>query len=327
MRRRQFIVLLGGAAASLPLAARAQRRTMPAIGFLHPSSRTYYPPLVGAFRDGLKETGYVEGENVIIEYRWGEDDVGRLPVLAADLVHRQVAVLATIGHDAAFAAKAATSSIPVVFAVGADPVKLGLVSSLARPRGNLTGVNILTTELTAKRLELLRALLPGAMRVGLLIDPTNVVNAAIAVTDAEAAARSIGLKIRVLNASTPSEIDAAFVTIVSERLDAVFVDLIPFLTGRRSQLIDLSARYAVPAFYGWRQFPESGGLMSYGTSLPDAYRQAGICVARILKGEKPADLPVVQPTRFELVINLKTAKALGLHVPDGLLAAADEAIE
>jgi len=300
---------------------------MRVVGFLHPSSRTYYPQLVGAFRDGLKETGYVEGENVRIEYRWGDDDIGQLPALAADLIHRQVAILATIGNDAAFAAKAATSSIPVVFAVGADPVKLGLVSSLARPGGNLTGVNILTTELTAKRLELLRALLPGAMRVGLLVDPTNVMNASIAVTDAEAAARSIGLKIRVLNASTPTEIAAAFATIVSEQLDAVFVDLIPSFTARRSQLIDLSARSAVPAFYGWRQFPESGGLMSYGTSLPDAYRQAGIYVARILKGEKPADLPVVQPTRFELVINLKTAKTLGLLVPEGLLAAADEVIE
>ena len=300
---------------------------MRVVGFLHPSSRTYYPQLVGAFRDGLKETGYVEGENVRIEYRWGDDDIGQLPALAADLIHRQVAILATIGNDAAFAAKAATSSIPVVFAVGADPVKLGLVSSLARPGGNQTGVNILTTELTAKRLELLRALLPGAMRVGLLVDPTNVMNASIAVTDAEAAARSIGLKIRVLNASTPTEIAAAFATIVSEQLDAVFVDLIPSFTARRSQLIDLSARSAVPTFYGWRQFPESGGLMSYGTSLPDAYRQAGIYVARILKGEKPADLPVVQPTRFELVINLKTAKTLGLRVPEGLLAAADEVIE
>jgi putative tryptophan/tyrosine transport system substrate-binding protein len=300
---------------------------MPVVGFLHPSSRTYYPQLVGAFRDGLKETGYIEGENVTIEYRRGDDDIDRLHVLAADLVRRQVAVLATIGNDAVFAAKAVTSSIPVVFAVGADPVKLGLVSSLARPGGNLTGVNILTTELTAKRLELLRALLPGATRVGQLVDPTNAVNAAIAMTDAEVAAKSMGLTIRILNASTPSEIDAAFATIVSERLDAVFVDLIPSLTARRSQLIDLSARYAVPAFYGWRQFPVSGGLMSYGTSLPDAYRQAGIYVARILKGEKPGDMPVMQPTKFELVINLKTAKALGLTVPLTLQAAADEVIE
>jgi putative ABC transport system substrate-binding protein len=327
MRRREFIAIFGGAIATWPLAAHTQQRAMPVVGFLHPSSHTYNPQLVSAFREGLKETGYVEGQNVVIEYRWGDDQVDRLPTLAADLVRRQVAVLATVGHEPVFTAKAATSSIPVLFIAGADPVKLGLVSSLARPGGNLTGVNIITTELTAKRLELLRALMPGAVRIGLLVDPTNVVNTETAVRDAEEAARSIGLKIRVLNASTPSEIDAAFAIIVSERLDALFVDLIPFFSGQRIQLIDLSARYAVPAFYGWRQFPESGGLMSYGTSLADAYRQEGIYAGRILKGEKPADLPVVQPTKFEFVINLKTAKALGLHVPNGLLAVADEVIE
>ena len=327
MRRREFIAIFGGAIATWPLAAHTQQPAMPVVGFLHPSSHTYNPQLVSAFREGLKETGYVEGQNVVIEYRWGDDQVDRLPTLAADLVRRQVAVLATVGHEPVFAAKAATSSIPVLFIAGADPVKLGLVSSLARPGGNLTGVNIITTELTAKRLELLRALMPGAVRVGLLVDPTNVVNTETAVRDAEEAARSLGLKIRVLNASTPSEIDAAFAIIVSERLDALFVDLIPFFSGQRIQLIDLSARYAVPAFYGWRQFPESGGLMSYGTSVADAYRQEGIYAGRILKGEKPADLPVVQPTKFEFVINLKTAKALGLHVPDGLLAVTDEVIE
>jgi putative tryptophan/tyrosine transport system substrate-binding protein len=327
MRRRHFITLLGGAAALWSPAARTQQPTVPVVGFLHPSPQTYNPQLISAFRDGLKDKGYADGKNVVIEYRWGNDDVDRLPAIAAELVYRKVSVLATVGHEPAFAAKRATNSIPVLFIVGADPVRLGLVRSFARPGGNLTGVNIITTELTAKRLELLRALMPKAMRVGLLVDPTNVVNTETAVRDAEDAARSMGLKIQVLNASTPHDIDAAFAAIVSERLDALFVDLIPFFSGRRAQLIDLSARYAVPAFYGWRQFAESGGLMSYGTSLADAYHQEGIYAGRVLKGEKPADLPVVQPTKFELVINLKTAKALGLHVPDGLLSVADAVIE
>jgi putative ABC transport system substrate-binding protein len=326
MRRREFIALIASTTA-WPFAVRAQQSAPQEVGFLHPGSHTYNPNLVAAFREGLKETGYIDGQNVVIDYRWGDDRVDQLPELATDLVRRHVAILATVGHEPAFAAKAASNSIPILFIAGADPVKLGLVSSLARPGGNLTGVNIITTELTAKRLELLRVLMPRAVRVGLLVNPTNVVNTETAVTDAKEAARSLGLKIRVLNAVTPSEIDAAFSTIVSERLDALLIDLIPFFSGRRTQLINLSAQNAVPTFYGWREFPKNGGLMSYGTSLADAYHQEGIYAGRILNGEKTADLPVVQPTKYELVINLKTAKALNLQIPDRLLTVADEVIE
>ncbi len=326
MKRREFIALLGGAVAAptlAPFAARAQDTGVPVIGFLHLGSAGAYAKLVGAFQEGLKEAGYVDGENAAIAYQWADDDVDGLPALAAELVRSQVAVLATVGHDPALAAKAATSSIPIVFINGEDPVKLGLVASLARPGGNLTGVRIITSVLTAKRLALLRTLVPDAARVAVLVNPTDVVNTESTVRNAEQAARWMGMQIRVLNASTSDELDAAFDTIKSERLDALFVDLILFFSARRVQLVNLASSYKVPTIYGGRQFPETGGLMSYGASLADAYHQAGGYTGRILKGETPADMPVVQPTKFELVLNLKTAKRLGLDVPPTLLAIAE----
>ena len=325
MRRRKFITLLAGAAAG-PLAARAQQQTMPVIGFLHPASAHAAGDQLRAFHQGLKEVGFVDGENVVIEYRWAENRTDRLPALAAELVRRQVAVIATVGTSA-FAAKAATTTIPIVFVGGEDPVRLGLVASLARPGGNLTGINWLGGELAAKRLELLRQLVPAATRVAVLVNPAFATLTEITLRDVEAAARAMGLQIQVLNANTSGEIDAAFEIIGRERPDALVVGPGPFFNSRRVQLAQLAARYAVPAAHVTRLEAEAGGLMSYGPSLTDAYRQAGVYTGRILKGAKPADLPVVQATKFELVINAQTARMLGLTVPPSLLAIADEVIE
>jgi putative ABC transport system substrate-binding protein len=324
MKRREFISLLGGAATAWPLAARAQQAAMPVVGFLHPSSPDAYR--LREFRRGLKDVGFVEGENVAIEYRWAEDQYDRLPALAAELVRRQVAVIAT-GTSGAFAAKAATTTIPIVFVVGEDPVRLGLVTSLARPGGNLTGINFFSIELAAKRLELLRELVPGATRVAVLVNPADDTNTEFTLRGVEPAARSMGLQIHVLNASTIREIDAAFATISSERPDALYVGGGPFFIDRRPQLALLAVLHRVPAIYPDRLNAEVGGLMSYGASVGDAYHHVGVYTGRILKGAKPADLPVVQSTKFELVINASTARMLGLTVPDKLLVAADQVIE
>ena len=326
MKRREFITLLGGGAAAWPLAAGGQQPAMPVVGLLHPSSTD--TSRLRAFRQGLKDAGFIEGENVAIEYRSADDQTDRLPALAAELVQRRVAVIAAIGGiPSALAAKAATTTIPIVCLVGIDPVRLGLVASLARPGGNLTGINILSTELASKQLELLRALVPGATRIAVLVDPTNAAGTDSTLRDVGAAARALGLQIQVLNASTSLELEAAFATLVSERSDALLVGSTPFLFDRRVQLAQLAARHAVPAIYQDRHHAEVGGLMSYGASLVDAYRHVGVYTGRILKGAKPADLPVVQSTRFELVINVPTARMLGLNVPQALLATADEVIE
>src|SRR6266540_4312911 len=324
MKRREFITLLGGASAAWPLAARAQQQ-MPVIGFLHPSSPDAYRPR--AFRQALKDAGFVEGENVTIEYRWADNQLDRLPALAAELVQRRVAVIATGGPPSVVAAKTATTTIPIVFIVGEDPVRLGLVASLARPSGNLTGVNLVISELTAKRLGLLRELVPGAGRVAVLVNPANTANAETTLRDVEPAARAVGLQIQILKASTSREIEAAFATFVRERPDALFVGNDAFLTSRRVQLVHLATRHAIPATYTVRDFAEVGGLMSYGVNIADALRQVGVYAGRILKDAKPADLPVVQSSKFELVINAVTARMLGLTVPPSLLSVADEVIE
>jgi putative tryptophan/tyrosine transport system substrate-binding protein len=325
VRRREFITLLGGAAAVWPRAVGAQQPAMPVIGLLDQRSPDALADRLRGFRQGLKDAGFVEGQNAAIEYRWAENQVDRLPALAADLVRRQVAVIvAPAGLAPALAAKAATKTIPIVFVIADDPVRLGLVASLARPGGNLTGINFLSGELTAKRLELLRELMPSATRMAVLVNPANAENPE---REVETAARSIGLQIQTLNASTIREINAAFATFVRERPDAVFVGLDPFFNSRRIQLVQLAARYAIPASYPARDFAEAGGLMSYGADITDAWRQAGSYAGRILKGAKPADLPVVQSSKFELVFNVQTATMLGLTVPDKLLVAADEVIE
>jgi putative tryptophan/tyrosine transport system substrate-binding protein len=328
LKRRDFITLLGGAAVIRPLAVRAQKPAMPVIGFLNYQSPDTIGDLLRAFRQGLKDTGYVEGENVAIDYRFAENQRDRLLALAADLVRRQVAVIATTGGpDSALAAKAATTTISVVFAVNEDPVKLGLVASLARPGGNLTGINFFNAELVAKRLELLRELVPAVTRVAVLVNPANATSTETTLRDLEVAARSIGLQLKVLNASTSGEINAAFVTLTREQPDALFVGGDAFFFTRRVQLVNLVTRCGVPATYSSRDFAEVGGLMSYGTNLTDAFRQAGVYAGRILKGTQPVELPVAQSSKFELVINHETARMLGLVVPPSLLATADEIIE
>jgi ABC-type uncharacterized transport system substrate-binding protein len=328
VKRRDFITLLGGAAAAWPLAARAQQAAaMPMIGFLNLASPDGSADRLRAFRQGLKETSYVEGENVAVEYRWAENQLDRLPELAADLVRRRVAVIATIAPPSVFATKAATTTIPIVFIVAEDPVKLGLVTSLARPGGNLTGINFFSTEVVAKRLGLLRELVPGAVRVAVFVNPANAATTETTLRDLETATRGTGLQIQVLNVSTSREINAAFATFFHERPDALFVGGDVFFSGRRAQLINLAAFHHLPATYTSRDYAEAGGLMSYGASITDAFRQLGVYTGRILKGAKPADLPVVQSTKFELVINLQTAMMLGLEVPPTLLARADEVIE
>ncbi len=325
MRRRAFITLLGGAAVARPLVARAQQPAMPVIGFIHSASNTV-PDRLRGFRLGLKETGYVEGENTAIVYRWAEDQLDRLPELVAELVRRQVAVLATAGNATALVAKETTTT-PIVFIVNEDPVRLGLVASLAKPGGSLTGVNFLAGELAAKRLELLREFVPAATRVAVLVNPTNATTAESTLKDVALAARPMGLQIQVLQTSTSREIDAAFDTFVRERPDVLFVNPDPLFLSRRVQLVHLASRHAVPASYGWREYADIGGLMSYGPSLLDGFRQVGVYIGRVLNGTKPADLPVVQSSKFELIINAQTARMLGLTVPPSLLATADEVIE
>jgi putative ABC transport system substrate-binding protein len=327
MHRREFITFLGGAAATWPIAVRAQQPAIPVIGFLSSQSLGAYADLLRGFHQGLKETGYVEGENVAIEYAWADNQIDRLSVLAAELVRRQVAVIVASGLPASESAIKATTTIPIVFMVPADPVKLGFVASLARPTGNATGIHFFVAELAAKRLEILRELVPGAARVAVLINPAEAAIAAANLRGVEMAAHAMGLKIQVLNASTSSEIDAAFATFVRERFDAFFISSGVFFLARRIQLATLAISHGVPAIFATRDWAEAGGLVSYGTNLEDTHRQAGIYAGRILKGAKPADLPVMQSTKFELVINLKTAKTLGLKVPQTLLVAADEVIE
>jgi len=327
IRRREFITLLGGAAAAWPISARAQQPAMPVIGFLSssasPADRAR--PLT-AFRQGVREAGYVEGQNVAIEYRWAQDQYDRLPDLAADLVRRRVTVIAAHDTPSSIVAKAATTTIPIVFAGGADPVKLGVVASLNRPGGNVTGVTFVVAELGAKQLGLLHELQPGAVRVGVLVDP-NYAPSQSFVSDVQAAASSIGKQIEVLEAHTGRDIDTVFARLAQKPIDALLVGPGPLIYSRRVQLVTLATYHRVPAIYHWRDAPEIGGLMSYGTSITDAYRQAGVYTGRILKGEKPADLPVMQSIKFEFVINLNTARAFGLSFPPGLLAVADEVIE
>jgi putative tryptophan/tyrosine transport system substrate-binding protein len=328
MRRREFMSLMGGAAAAWPLSARAQQSLMPVVGFVHGGSPETHARRAAAFRKGLNETGYVDGQNVTIEYHWLEGQYNRLPPLMADLVRRRVAVIATPGISiSAQAANAATATIPIVFGVGEDPVRLGLVASLARPNGNVTGINFFVDEINAKRLGLLHDLVPKAARIAVLINPTNTVSAEDTLRDIPEAARALGLQIQVFNASTSREIEAAFTTLVRDGADALFVIADTFFVSRRVQLVTLATRNGIPASYSAREFVEVGGLMSYAADALEMFRQVGRYTGQILKGVKPADLPVLQSTKFELVINLKTAKALGLTIPDKILALADEVIE
>jgi putative ABC transport system substrate-binding protein len=327
MRRRQLITLLGGVALAWPLTVQAQQRAMPVVGLLNSGSPDTRTHRMRAFRQGLREAGYVEGENVAIEYRWAENQLDRLPALAADLVRQRVAVIVAGSLPPIVAIKASTTTTPIVFITAEDPVGLGLVTSLARPGGNLTGINFFNLEVAAKRLGLLGQLAPTAVRVALLVNPANERIAQVELREVELAARTLGLQVQVLNADTSSEIDSAFATLGRERPDALFVGTGPFFTSRRAQLVQLAARLAVPASFGGREYAEDGGLMSYGASIVDAYGQAGVYTGRILKGAKPADLPVVQSTKFELIINLKTARALALQIPPTFRALADEVIE
>jgi len=326
IRRRTFITLLGGAAAARPLAARAQQPAMPVVGFVNAGS--FDAPLAAAFRKGLNDAGYVESQNVTVEYHWLEGQFDRLPALMTDLVRRRVAVIATpAGNFAALAAKAATTTVPIVFGVAEDPVKLGLVASLARPGGNLTGINYFAAELIAKRLALLHELVPKAVRIAVLVNPANIPATDSELRDILEAARAMGLQIQVLKASTRSEIEAAFATLVRDRAEALYVAGDTFFTSRRVQFATLAASYRIPASYPTREAVEAGGLMGYATDRVDMCRHVGAYTGQILKGAKPADLPVVQSTKFELVINMQTARALGLEVPSTLIARADEVIE
>jgi putative tryptophan/tyrosine transport system substrate-binding protein len=325
VRRRQFITLLGGAAVS-PFAARAEG-AVPVIGFLNAASSDGYAERLRGFRQGLKVEGFVEGENVSVEYRWAENQIDRVPAMATELAHRQVAVIVATGGNAALAAaKVATTTIPILFVTPDDPVALGLVTSLARPGGNLTGINFLAGELGGKRLELLRDLVPATARVAVLFNPAGSATES-RLSDVQSAARTMGMQIAGFNAGTSDEIDMAFAAAVRERAEALLLVPDPVFNGRRIQLVHLASRHALPAIYWQREFAEAGGLMSYGSSIGDAFRQVGAYVGRILKGAKPADLPVVQPSKFELVINHQTARMLGLTVPPSLLAVADEVIE
>jgi putative ABC transport system substrate-binding protein len=327
MKRREFIMLLSGAAAGWPLAARAQQQMLPVVGFLYSAAPDAFAPYVAAFRQGLKEVGYIEGQNVTIEYRWAEGQYERLPGMAADLVRRQVGVIVAAGGVVtARAAKAATATIPIVFSVGDDPVKLGLVNSLNVPGGNLTGVSLLTTGLEAKRLEVLHEAVPGASVIGLLVN-SNFSDVETQLKDVPAAARVLGLKITVLNANNEGDIDTAFATLVQQGVGALLVASSPLFAGRREQLVALTTRHAIPAIFEWPEFVTLGGLMSYGTNLADGYHQVGVHAGKILKGVKPADLPVQQLVKVELVINLKTARTLGLAFPLSLLGRADRVIE
>ena len=322
LKRRDFITLLGGAAA-WPLAARAQQSAMPVVGFLSSSALADRARYLSAFRQGVRETGYVEGQNVAIEYRWAQDQYDRLPDLAADLVRRQVTVIAAHDVPSAIVAKAATTTIPIVFVTGGDPVKLGLVASLNRPGSNVTGITFVTALLGAKQLGLLHELQPGAVRIGVLVDPNYPITASF-ISDVQAAASSIRKQIEVLEVPTGRDIDTAFARLAQKPIDALLVAPSPFLNNRRIQLVTLATYHRVPAIYPWREAAtEVGGLMSYGASISDAYRQAGVYTGRILKGEKSADLPVIQSSKFEFVINLNTARAFGLSFPPGLLAIAD----
>jgi ABC-type uncharacterized transport system substrate-binding protein len=325
IRRREFVTLLGGAAAAWPLAARAQQPAIPVIGFLSGVSPGPFAQRLAAFRQGLNETGTIEGRNVAIEYRWAEGQYDRLPALATDLVARRVVVIVAYTDRAALAAKAATTT-PIVFLIGSDPVKLGLVASLARPGENITGVSWFGVDLVPKQLSLLHELVPNAAVIAVLED-LNVPNATSRVSQVQAAARALGLQLVVLNVRTPSDIDAAFADLVRERAGALVVGAGAFLVSQRDQIIALAARHATPAIYGFREYAVGGGLISYGNDIPDAFRRAGVHTGRILKGEKTADLPVERATKFELIINLKTAKALGLDVPLKLQQLADEVIE
>jgi putative ABC transport system substrate-binding protein len=326
MRRREFVTLVG-AAAAWPLTARAQQPTMPVVGFIRDGSADASARYVAAFRKGLSETGYVEGHNVTIEYHWLEGQYDRLPALVADLVHRQVAVIATPGAVPTLAAKAATATIPIVFGVAEDPVQLGLVASLARPGGNATGINVFNQEVVAKRLRLLHDLVPKAVRIAVLLNPADAAPAETTLRAVQQAAPTIGLQIQILNAATIGEIDAVFATFADQRPDALFVAPDAFFVNRAMQFATLTARDRIPAAYATRDTVAVGGLMSYGTDLADMFHQIGAYTGRILKGEKPADLPVVQSTKFEFVLNMKTARALGIEVPPGLLSIADEVIE
>jgi putative ABC transport system substrate-binding protein len=327
MRRREFIGLVGGVAATWPLAALAQQSALPVVAFVRDGSSEANARYMAAFRKGLNESGYVEGQNVSVEYHWLEGQYDRLPALLADLVHRQVAVIATLGNLTSVAAKAATSATPIVFGVGDDPVKLGLVTSLARPGGNATGTNFLVQETVAKRLRLLHELVPKAVRVAVLVNPSNPATTDATLQGTKEAAATLGLQLQILNANSIREIDAAFAALARERPDALFVGGDAFFVGRAVQLITLAAHNRIPAAYSLRVYAAVGGLMSYGTDIGDAFRQVGVYTGSVLKGAKPADLPVLQSTKFELVINLQTARVLGIEVPPGIISIADEVIE
>ena len=327
MRRRAFITLLGGAAVAWPLAARAQQPAMPVIGFLHIASLETRRSQVASFYQGLKDTGYIEGENVTVQYRWAENQNDRMPALATDLVRRQVAVIAALSTPSVLAAKDATTTIPIVFLTNGDPVKFGLVDSLNRPGRNITGITLLGVEVVAKRFELLHKVVPTATIFGVLANPTNPRQTEVETREAQEAARSLGVELIIVNASSESEIDGAFAALARRGAQALFVIGDALFISRREQLVALAARYAIPTVHGFREFAVAGGLMSYGTILVDVYREAGVYVGKILKGARPADLPVLQSAKLELVINLRTARTLGLEIPPTVVALADEVIE